>query len=45
MTGKGYFTTFRLYDPTEAFLDLTWRPSDLEEMRRRSALCRPSCEC
>ena len=31
--GKGYFTILRLYGPTEAFLDQTWRPSDLEEMR------------
>jgi len=31
--GKGYFTILRLYGPTEAFLDQTWRPSDLEEIR------------
>jgi hypothetical protein len=31
--GKGYFTILRLYGPTEAFLDRTWRPSDLEEMK------------
>jgi hypothetical protein len=31
--GKGYFTIFRLYGPTEAFLEQTWKPSDLEEMR------------
>ena len=31
--GKGYFTILRLYGPTEAFLDQTWRPSDLEETR------------
>jgi hypothetical protein len=31
--GKGYFTILRLYGPTEAFLEQTWKPSDLEEMR------------
>jgi hypothetical protein len=30
---KGYFVILRLYAPTEAFLNQTWRPSDLEEMR------------
>jgi hypothetical protein len=29
--GKGYFTILRLYSPTEAFLEGTWKPSDLEE--------------
>ena len=30
--GKGYFVILRLYSPTEAFLNLTWKPGDLEEM-------------
>jgi hypothetical protein len=30
--GKGYFVILRLYSPTEAYLNLTWKPSDLEEM-------------
>ena len=31
--GKGYFVILRLYGRTEAFLDQTWRASDLEEMK------------
>ena len=30
--GKGYFTILRLYSPTDAFLNLTWKPGDLEEV-------------
>jgi len=30
--GKGYFTIFRLYGPTERFFDGSWKPSDLEEV-------------
>ena len=30
---KGYFVILRLYGPTEPFLDQTWRPDDIEEMR------------
>ncbi len=29
---KGWFTLFRLYSPTEAFFDQTWRPSDFQKM-------------
>jgi hypothetical protein len=29
---KGYFVILRLYGPTEAFLNQTWRPSDLEQI-------------
>jgi hypothetical protein len=28
--GKGWFMLFRLYSPTEAFFDQTWRPGDFE---------------
>ena len=28
--GKGWFTLLRLYSPTEAFFDQTWRPDDFE---------------
>jgi hypothetical protein len=31
--GKGYFVILRLYSPREAYLNLSWKPSDLEEMR------------
>jgi hypothetical protein len=31
--GKGYFVILRLYGPTEAFLNQSWRPSDLEETK------------
>jgi hypothetical protein len=27
---KGYFVILRLYSPTEAFLNQTWRPNDPE---------------
>jgi len=30
--GKGYFTILRLYSPTEAYLDGTWKANDLEEI-------------
>jgi hypothetical protein len=30
--GKGYFVILRLYGLTEAYLNVTWKPSDLEEM-------------
>lgn len=30
--GKGWFTLFRLYSPTEAFFDQTWRPHDFEQL-------------
>lgn len=30
--GKGWFTLLRLYSPTEAFFDQTWRPGDFEKL-------------
>jgi hypothetical protein len=30
--GKGYFTIFRLYGPTEAFFNRSWKPTDIEPM-------------
>jgi hypothetical protein len=30
--GKGWFTLFRLYNPTEAFFDRSWRPGDFEKL-------------
>jgi hypothetical protein len=32
--GKGWFTLFRLYSPTEPFFDKTWRPGDFEKLGR-----------
>ena len=29
---KGWFTLLRLYSPTEAFFDQTWRPGDFQKM-------------
>jgi hypothetical protein len=31
--GKGYFAIIRLYGPTEAALDKSWKPGDIERMR------------
>ncbi|MGB9283969.1 MAG: DUF1214 domain-containing protein, partial [Candidatus Sulfotelmatobacter sp.] len=31
--GKGYFTIFRLYAPTEAAFAKTWKPGDIEKVR------------
>jgi hypothetical protein len=31
--GKGYFVILRLYGPAEAFLNQSWRPDDIEEVR------------
>jgi hypothetical protein len=28
--GKGYFAILRLYSPTEAAIDKSWRPGDIE---------------
>jgi hypothetical protein len=28
--GKGFFAILRLYSPTEAWFDKTWRPGDIE---------------
>jgi len=30
--GRGWFTLLRLYSPTEAFFDKTWRPGDFEKL-------------
>ena len=30
--GKGYFAILRLYGPTEAALDKSWKPGDLERV-------------
>jgi hypothetical protein len=29
--GKGYFVILRLYGPTEAAIDTTWKPGDIEK--------------
>jgi hypothetical protein len=31
--GKGYFVVFRLYGPTEAALDRSWKPGDFEKVK------------
>jgi hypothetical protein len=31
--GKGYFAILRLYGPTEAAIDKTWKPSDIEKVK------------
>ena len=31
--GKGYFVVLRLYGPTEAALDKSWKPGDLEKVK------------
>jgi hypothetical protein len=31
--GKGYFVIFRLYSPTEAFFDQSWKPGDIEKVK------------
>jgi hypothetical protein len=28
--GKGWFSLLRLYSPTEAWYDKTWRPGEIE---------------
>ena len=30
--GKGWFTLFRLYSPTEAFFDQSWKPGDFKKI-------------
>jgi hypothetical protein len=30
---KGYFVIFRLYSPTRAFFDQTWKPGDIEKAK------------
>jgi hypothetical protein len=31
-SGKGFFVILRLYGPTQAFFDKTWKPSDIERL-------------
>jgi hypothetical protein len=31
--GKGWFTYFRWYGPTQAFFDKSWKPADIEEAK------------
>jgi len=31
--GKGYFAIIRLYGPTEAALNKSWKPGDIEKMQ------------
>ena len=31
--GKGYFAILRLYGPTEAAIDKTWKPGDIEKVK------------
>ena len=31
--GKGYFAILRLYGPTEAAIDRTWKPGDTEQVK------------
>jgi hypothetical protein len=33
--GRGYFAIFRLYGPTEAAIDKSWKPGDFEKEKRR----------
>jgi hypothetical protein len=33
LQGKGWFTYFRLYGPTEAYFDKSWQLNDIEEVR------------
>jgi hypothetical protein len=30
--GKGWFTLFRLYSPTKAFFDKSWKPNDFQKV-------------
>jgi hypothetical protein len=31
--GKGYFAIIRLYGPTEAAIDKSWKPGDIEKVK------------
>jgi hypothetical protein len=31
--GKGWFAILRLYGPLDAWLDKTWRPGEIEEVK------------
>jgi len=33
LPGKGFFVILRLYGPTKAFFDKSWKPSDLEKLK------------
>ncbi|MBZ4421282.1 DUF1254 domain-containing protein [Myxococcus sp. RHSTA-1-4] len=33
--GRGWFAAIRLYSPTQAFFDKTWRPGNIEKVRER----------
>jgi hypothetical protein len=33
--GKRYFVIFRLYSPTQAFFDQSWKPGDIEKVKSR----------
>jgi len=39
--GKGYFVILRLYGPTDAALDKSWKPGDLEKVPGHST---PECQ-
>ena len=32
LPGKGFFVILRLYGPTKAFFDQTWKPGDIEKV-------------
>jgi hypothetical protein len=32
VAGKGWFVLFRLYSPTKAFFDGSWKPGDFEKI-------------
>jgi len=33
MPGRGWFTLLRLYGPTKAFFDQTWKPDDIKKIQ------------
>jgi hypothetical protein len=33
VSGKGYFAIIRLYGPTEAAIDKSWKPGDIEKVK------------
>ena len=32
LPGQGFFVILRIYGPTKAFFDKTWKPSDIEKV-------------
>jgi hypothetical protein len=40
--GKGYFAILRLYSPTQAVFDMSWRPGDLEKVKVVPTYHRPA---